>query len=159
MADIKLNVVGHSKLIAMALTFGLDTNSLLVNCFACEAPLNYTEMQVDHISHRNGILYGDSELHRLANLCPLCKKCNSAKGKMEAQNFYGKKKFAKLQKIVSRPVDIKDARVKSACIKLAKSLISRKFSRTFAKQKSTGNGLYFKPDAVYDTDIIESDDE
>ncbi len=141
MADIKGNVVSFVKAMAVFVKFGKK-------CFNCSKALAWREYQVDHITARAGVIYGNSDLHRIENLCPLCKKCNSEKGAMEAVNFYSKAKFAKLVKLANSysAQPTKDKAVVSACVELAKSNESRKFSRTYQK------GRYYKIDAVYMTD-------
>jgi hypothetical protein len=101
MAQVKHNTVGTSKCMEVYIRFGKK-------CFACEKPQTYKEAQIEHIHPRqlaDSYPNGKENINESANLCILCKSCNSSKFLQSASEFYTAEKFATLVKLQSYTID------------------------------------------------------
>lgn len=120
---IKLNFVGATKSLAVFLKFENK-------CFNCDAKLTFFNFHLEHIFPRcNAVEYTGENIHEENNLCVLCESCNKAKGKRDAKEFYGAKKFNALMKIAKNRLE--KGTVKNAGVILAKENPFSKFAKLF----------------------------
>jgi hypothetical protein len=109
MAIVKMNDVGTKKAMLVYALF----NGKCANFESCNTKLAFTEYQIDHITPRDAFLtQGKAIDHKLYNLAPLCKACNSSK-QNKGIEFYSDKVQSFLNSInvwtskASNPNDIR----------------------------------------------------